>query len=257
MSSPAQPILEVRDLAFGYADQVVLEGCNVSVRRQERLAIVGTSGCGKSTLLRLVLGLLRPAAGSIRFAGRDIPRLSGSELRSVRREIGMVFQSAALISSLTVHDNLALPLNELTETPPAEVDRIVDEKLHLVGLADTKAKLPSELSGGMRKRVGIARALVMDPKMVLFDEPGSGLDPVGAAVVDELIVALSEASTTCIIVTHNLTSAFRIATRVAMLHDGAILEEGEPAVFRRSKNPIVRQFVDGEPHGPLSQGAGT
>lgn len=257
MNPPAQAILEVRDLAFRYGGQRVLDGCSLSVQPRERLAVVGTSGCGKSTLLRLILGLLRPAAGSIRFAGRDIAQLNGSDLNAVRREIGMVFQSAALISSLSVRDNLALPLAELTEQPPAEVDRIVDEKLRLVGLPDTKAKLPSELSGGMRKRVGIARALVMDPKLILFDEPGTGLDPVGAALIDELIVALSEDSTTCVIVTHNLTSAFRIATHVAMLHDGAILEEGVPAEFRRSKNPIVRQFVAGEAHGPLSQGAGT
>lgn len=256
MSPEDDTILEVSDLTFRYDDRVILDHCSFSVRRQERLAIMGTSGCGKSTLLRLVLGLIRPVAGSIRLADRDIMKLSGNELNAVRREIGMVFQNAALISSINVRDNLALPLTELTDKSRADVDRIVDEKLRIVGMLDTKTKLPAELSGGMRKRVAIARALVMEPKLILFDEPGSGLDPVGTAVIDRLIVSLSEASTTCVVVTHNLASAFRIATQVAMLHGGAILEAGKPADFRRSQNPIVRQFINGDPEGPLSQGVG-
>jgi phospholipid/cholesterol/gamma-HCH transport system ATP-binding protein len=255
MTSQPEELLAVHDLTFGYGDKAVLRDCTFSVRRQERLAILGTSGCGKSTLLRLVLGLLRPDAGSIRFDERDIVTLAGNELNAVRQKIGMVHQGSALISSINVEDNLALPLTELTDKAPDEIDRIVDEKLRLVGMQDNKTKLPSELSGGMRKRVSIARALVMEPEMILFDEPATGLDPVGTAVIDELIVGLSEASTTCVIVTHNLTSAFRIATRVAMLHDGAILEAAEPAAFRRSENPIVRQFVNGDPNGPLSQSA--
>jgi phospholipid/cholesterol/gamma-HCH transport system ATP-binding protein len=253
MSPPAGELLDVRDLTFRYDEKVVLRNCSFSVRRQERLAILGTSGCGKSTLLRLLLGLLRPDGGTIRFEDRDIAGLPGNELNAVRQKIGMVFQSAALISSINVHENLALPLTELTDKPPEEVDRIVDEKLRMVGMQDTKSKLPSELSGGMRKRVSIARALVMEPQMILFDEPSTGLDPVGTALIDELIMGLSEETTTCIVVTHNLTSAFRIATRVAMLHDGAILEEGRPDDFRRSTNPIVHQFVNGDPKGPLSQ----
>jgi phospholipid/cholesterol/gamma-HCH transport system ATP-binding protein len=256
MSPAGEALLDVSGLTFGYGDRAVLKNCSFSVRRQERLAILGTSGCGKSTLLRLILGLIRPASGSIRLADRDITKLTGNELNTVRREIGMVHQGAALISSINVEDNLALPLTELTDKPPAEIGAIVDEKLRLVGMLDTKPKLPAELSGGMRKRVSIARALVMEPKLILFDEPGAGLDPVGTAVIDELIVSLGEAATTCVIVTHNLPSAFRIATRVAMLYEGAILEASEPEVFRRSQNPIVRQFVNGDTNGPLTQGAG-
>jgi phospholipid/cholesterol/gamma-HCH transport system ATP-binding protein len=255
MSASADELLGVRDLTFGYGDKTVLEKCSFSVGRGERLAILGTSGCGKSTLLRLVLGLLRPDSGSIRFADRDIVTLAGNELNSLRRRIGMVHQGSALISSINVRENLALPLTELTDKPPDDVERIVDEKLRLVGMQDTKTKLPSELSGGMRKRVSIARALVMEPQMILFDEPGTGLDPVGTAMIDELIMRLGEASTTCVVVTHNLASAFRIATRVAMLHDGNILEDAEPDAFRRSENPIVRQFVNGDPNGPLSGSA--
>jgi phospholipid/cholesterol/gamma-HCH transport system ATP-binding protein len=198
--------------------------------------------------------LIHPQSGSIRFAERDIAALSGDELNTVRTRMGMVFQSAALISSIDVGENLALPLTELTDKRPEEIDRIVDEKLALVGMKDAKAKLPSELSGGMRKRVGIARALVLEPELVLFDEPAAGLDPVATALIDELIVRLRGHDTTCLVVTHNLESAFRIATRLAMLHDGAILEEGPPDAFRATKNPIVRQFLDGDPEGPLSDG---
>jgi len=247
-------LLEVRDLAFGYDGKPILRDLSLSAAPHETLAVLGTSGCGKSTLLRLILGLLKPGSGSIRFDDRDIAKLEGSELNEVRQKMGMVFQSAALISSIDVGANLALPLAELTDKRQDEIDRIVDEKLSLVGMKDAKAKLPAALSGGMRKRVGIARALVMGPKLVLFDEPGSGLDPVAAALIDELIVGLREHDTTCLVVTHNLQSAFRIATRMAMLHEGAILEEGTPDEFRTSKNPIVRQFLDGDPEGPLSEG---
>jgi phospholipid/cholesterol/gamma-HCH transport system ATP-binding protein len=251
----AAPLLEVRDLAFSFGEKVVLRDVDLSAARGERLAVMGTSGSGKSTLLRLILGLIAPRSGSIRFVDCDIARLSGHELNAVRRRIGMVFQNSALVSSLSVRDNLALPLTELTDKSRAEVDEIVDAKLSLVGMEAVKRKLPSELSGGMRKRVGIARALVMEPKLILFDEPGSGLDPVATAQIDELIVRLSEDATTCIVVTHNLTSAFRIATRMAMLHEGAILEEGPPEAFRGSDNPIVRQFITGATDGPLGQEA--
>jgi len=252
MSGDADAVLDIRDLTFGYGDKTVLKNFSLRAGRKERLAILGTSGCGKSTLLRLILGLIRPEAGSIRFENRDIAKLSGKELNAARRRIGMVYQGAALISSINVEENLALPLTELTDKPPDEVGKIVDEKLELVGMKETKAKLPAELSGGMRKRIGIARALVMEPELVLFDEPAAGLDPVATALIDDLIVRLSERSTTCIVVTHNLASAFRIATRMAMLYDGAILEQGVPDAFRRSENPIVRQFIDGDPDGPLS-----
>jgi len=253
MSNGEPELLDVRDLDFRYADTVVLQGCSFTVRPRERLAILGASGGGKSTLLRLVLGLLQPDAGSIRFGDRDIAKLTGQELNAVRQEMGMVFQSAALISSISVAKNLALPLRELTDRSRSEIATIVDEKLAMVGMEDVKEKLPSELSGGMRKRVAIARALVLEPKLVLFDEPASGLDPVATSEIDELIVGLSEAKTSCVVVTHNLASAFRIATRVALLHEGAILEVGTPEELQRSKNPVVRRFLNADSRGPLAR----
>jgi phospholipid/cholesterol/gamma-HCH transport system ATP-binding protein len=256
MSAPAEEILAARDLTFRYDGKTILDGCSFSVRRSERLVIIGTSGSGKSTLLRLILGLIRPDSGSIRFEDHDIASLSPQDLNALRRRIGMVFQSAALISSLSVAENLALPLRELTDGTDEEIDRIVDEKLDLVGMRATKPRLPGELSGGMRKRVGLARALALEPEMILFDEPSAGLDPVAASVIDDLIVRLSkETSATCIVVTHNMDSAFRVGDRVAMLHQGKILAEGTSDEIRGSADPIVRQFVAGDANGPLSKEA--
>ena len=240
------PLLEVRDVAFRYDGKPVLKGCSFDVSRGERLAIIGASGSGKSTILRLILGILRPDSGTVRFEERDLAGLRVEELNAARQKIGMVFQGAALISSLTVEENLALPLKELTEKPSREIAEIVDAKLGLVGMSKTKEKLPGELSGGMRKRIGVARALVLQPSLILLDEPTSGLDPVGSAEIDELILKLGdETDAACVVVTHNMASAFRIATRMAMLHDGSVLEDGPPESFRDSKNPVVRQFVEG------------
>ena len=258
MSAPAANHLEVRDLGFRYGSTAVLEQCSFSVKKQERLIIMGSSGSGKSTLLRLILGLIRPDSGSIHFDDRDIAALSPEELSAVRKRIGMVYQSAALISSLTVSENLALPLKELTDSAPDTIEKTVDEKLALVGMQATKARLPSELSGGQRKRIGLARALVLEPELILFDEPSSGLDPVNASLIDELIVSVSdETKASCIVVTHNMPSAFRIATRMAMLHEGRVLEENAPEKFRQSKNPVVHQFITGDPQGPLTEEHGT
>jgi len=240
------PLLEVRDVDFRYNGKPVLQGCSFDVSRGERLAIIGASGSGKSTILRLILGILRPDAGTLRFEERDLAGLRVEELNAARQKIGMVFQGAALISSLTVEENLALPLKELTDKTAREIGEIVDRKLGLVGMEETKDKLPEELSGGMRKRIGVARALVLEPELVLFDEPSSGLDPVATSEIDELILKLSEETeAACVVVTHNMESAFRIATRMAMLHEGAVLEDGPPEAFRNSKNPIVRRFVAG------------
>jgi phospholipid/cholesterol/gamma-HCH transport system ATP-binding protein len=254
MNAPTATHLEVRDLGFHYESATVLDHCSFSVKPQERLIIMRSSGSGKSTLLRLILGLIQPGTGSIRFDDRDIADLSSEELNALRGKIGMVYQSAALISSLSVRDNMALPLKELTESTPEEIEKIVDEKLALVGMQDTKAQLPSELSGGMRKRIGLARALVLEPELILFDEPSSGLDPVNASLIDELIVDVCDKTkASCIVVTHNMPSAFRIATRMAMLHNGRVLEEDAPETFRQSKNAIVHQFITGDPKGPLTQ----
>jgi phospholipid/cholesterol/gamma-HCH transport system ATP-binding protein len=233
----------------------VLEGVSLQVEPLDRLVIMGQSGSGKSTILRLILGILRPTSGSIFFKQFEISRLNRRKLQQVRTQIGMVYQYSALLSSRNVRDNVALPLEELTTKTREEIDRIVDEKLELVGMLDAKNEMPSELSGGMRKRVSLARALVMEPELILFDEPSAGLDPVIATVIDELIISLTEKSITSIIVTHEMDSAFRIATRMAMLYQGKIIEQGEAEEFKQSQNPVVRQFLSGSTEGPILEGS--
>jgi phospholipid/cholesterol/gamma-HCH transport system ATP-binding protein len=245
-------VVELRNVDLSFAEKQVLREVSISVGRQERLVIIGQSGAGKTTILRLVLGILKPTSGAVFFQQHELSRLTPQQLQKARTRIGMVYQDAALLSSNTVRENLVLPLQELTDKTPGEIDRIVDEKLDMVELAGTENLLPYELSGGMRKRVGIARALVMEPELILFDEPTQGLDPVVSAVIDKLIVDLTERQkATSIIVTHLMDSAFRIATRMAMLHRGEIIEQGSPAHMRASKHPVLVQFLNGQIEGPI------
>ncbi len=247
------PIVALRGIDLSLGGHAILRKLDLEVRRGERMVILGQSGAGKSTLLRLIMGVLRPNAGRVWFAGYDLSRISQARLNALRSRIGMVYQSSALISSLNVRDNLALPLEELTRRSPREIDRIVAEKLAMVGMEETEPLFPDELSGGMRKRVAIARALVMEPDLLLFDEPSAGLDPVISSVIDRLIIDLSDkAHVTSIVVTHELDSAFHIATRMAMLYQGRIVEEDNPERFRRKKNPVIVQFIGGHLDGPLS-----
>src|SRR3977135_821050 len=205
MSAPTPPVVELRDVRLQFGEKKVLDGVSLGVEPLDRLVIMGQSGSGKSTILRLILGILRPNAGEIFFKQFEITRLPERKLQQVRRDIGMVYQYSALLSSRTVRENVGLPLEELTDKSRKEIDKIVDQKLELVGMKDARDQLPSELSGGMRKRVSLARALVMEPELILFDEPTAGLDPVMASVIDELIISLSEKSkATCVIVTHEM-----------------------------------------------------
>src|SRR5256885_683800 len=256
MSEKTPHMIELRDVEMQFEEKKVLDGCSLSVEPEERLVIMGQSGSGKSTILRLILGILQPDAGSIFFKQFEITRLKRRKLQQVRRHMGMVYQYSALLSSRNVRDNIALPLEELTDKSSKEIDKIVDEKLELVGMKDAKDLMPSELSGGMKKRISLARALVMEPELILFDEPTAGLDPVIASVIDELIISLSEKSkVTSITVTHEMDSAFRIATRMGMLYQGKIIEEAEPEKFKQSKNPVVAQFLSGSTEGPILEGS--
>jgi phospholipid/cholesterol/gamma-HCH transport system ATP-binding protein len=249
-------MVELREVHMQFEEKKVLAGVSLDVQPQERLVIMGQSGSGKSTILRLILGILRPDSGTIFFKRFEINRLQRRKLQQVRQRIGMVYQYSALLSSLTVHENVALPLQELTDKSRSEIDRIVDEKLELVGMQDARDLLPDQLSGGMRKRVALARALVLEPELILLDEPSAGLDPVIASVVDELIISLTEKSkVTSITVTHEMESAFRIATRMAMLYEGKIIEEGEPQTIKQSTNPVIAQFLSGSTEGPILEGS--
>jgi phospholipid/cholesterol/gamma-HCH transport system ATP-binding protein len=253
---PPPPVVELRDVYLEFDEKKVLEGVSLLVEPLDRLVIMGQSGSGKSTILRLILGILSPTTGSVFFKQFEISRLRHRKLQQIRTQIGMVYQYSALLSSRTVRDNVALPLEELTTKRRKEIDQIVDEKLNLVGMIEAKHQMPSELSGGMKKRVSLARALVMDPELILFDEPSAGLDPVISSVIDELIISLTEKSkVTSVIVTHEMDSAFRVATKMAMLYQGKIIEAGEPEQFKQSENPVVAQFLSGSTEGPILEGS--
>ena len=256
MTAATPPVVELRDIRLQFEDKKVLDGVSLSVEPLDRLVVMGQSGSGKSTILRLILGILQPTRGSVFFKQFEVSRLPRRKLQKIRTQIGMVYQYSALLSSRNVRDNIALPLEELTKKSRAEIDKIVDEKLELVGMSDVKNQMPSELSGGMRKRVSLARALVMEPELILFDEPSAGLDPVISSVIDELIISLTERSqVTSVIVTHEMDSAFRIGTKMAMLYQGKIIEMAETEQFKRSRNPVVMQFLSGSTEGPILEGS--
>ena len=254
--SGSAPIVELDDVRLAFGENRILCGVDLSLSQGERLVVLGQSGGGKSTLLRLILGILKPNQGSVKFKGLVVSRMGRRDLNKMRQKIGMVYQNSALISSLNVRDNLALPLEELTDKPAQEIDELVMQKLEMVGMADARDKMPGELSGGMRKRVGLARGIMMDPELILFDEPSAGLDPVISSVIDELIIGLSEKiGATSIIVTHEMESAFRIGTRMAMLFKGEIIAEDTPDNFRDHPHPVVAQFISGATEGPILEGS--
>lgn len=245
-------MIEVTDLVRKFGDRTVLNGVSFTVQKGETVVIMGGSGCGKSTLLRHLIGSLRPSSGSIRLFGEEITGLSERQLAPLRERFGMLFQTGALLASQTVAENVALPLwQHRRELGAGAVEKIVREKLALVGMAGFENHKPAEISGGMKKRVGLARALALDPELLFSDEPTSGLDPIMTAVVDQLTRELTRRlGMTAVVVTHDMTSAFRISTRMIMLgggkRQGTIIATGTPEEIRAHPDPDVQQFINGE-----------
>jgi len=241
-------VIKVEGLRKSFRGQQVLRGVDLEVPTGSITVIIGRSGGGKSVFLKHLIGLLRPDSGRIEVAGVDLSRLSGRALDEVRKRYGVVFQGGALFDSMTCRENVAFPLREKLSLPVPEIDKRVDTALGRVGLAGIGTKYPEEVSGGMRKRVAMARALVTEPEIVFFDEPTTGLDPMLVNAIHRLIRELHRASRfTAVIVSHEIPEIFEIADRVGMLHEGRIVEIGPPEVIQNSKNPIVQQFIRGEP----------
>jgi len=242
-----EPLISIRNLQTHYGTRQILKNINLDIYRGETMVILGRSGCGKSTLLRHVVGLAKPSSGEIIIKGRDIAKLSEEEMTPVLRKVGMLFQGAALFNSMTVGDNVAMPLREHTKLEPSTVKIMMRMKLESVGLGGFEDFMPAQLSGGMKKRAGLARAIAMDPEILFCDEPSAGLDPVVAVGIDQLIIKLNQAlKMTIVVVTHELSSVFLIADRIAMLHSGNVLAIGTPEELRANPDPIIQQFLNRE-----------
>lgn len=235
-----------------FDSNVILKDVNLEIYRGEIFAIVGMSGCGKSTLLKHMIGSIKPDSGSVFVFGSDINNIASGKFELIKKKCAMLFQFGALFDSMTIFDNVSLPLVEHTDFEPKIIEAIVQNKLELVGLKGFELFMPGELSGGMKKRVALARSLVLDPEIIFYDEPTSGLDPIGAAAISKLINDLSKKlSVTSVVVSHDMNSVFKIADRIAMLHDGNIIEVDATDKVKNSKHPVVRQFIDGVVEGPI------
>jgi phospholipid/cholesterol/gamma-HCH transport system ATP-binding protein len=246
--------IRIHDLHKSFGSKVVLDGVNIDVAPAESLVIIGGSGTGKSVLLKHIIGLLKPDSGTVEVGGTAVETLGNRQITKFRRKFGMAFQEGALFDSMTVWQNVAFPLQRLTKKSHQEIDDRVEECLSMVRLEGVGKKLPSQLSGGMRRRVGFARAVAHQPEILLFDEPTTGLDPITTALIDEIIKDLSDRlKTTSVTITHDMESAYRIADRIAMLHQGKIIAEAPPEEFKRLEDPRVQQFIHGRADGPLSE----
>lgn len=253
-AQPAGPMISLRDLRVSYTGREILHGITFDVERGETLVILGGSGSGKSTLLRTLVGLEKPSSGEVWIRGKNFAAISEDERDEIRKHLGMSFQGGALFGSMTVGENVALPLQEHTKLEPSTVEIMVRLKLDQVGLSGFENFLPSQLSGGMKKRAAVARALAMDPEILFFDEPSAGLDPIIAAGIDHLILELKKAfRMTIIVVTHELASAFLIADRMVLINKGDLIAMGTVQEMQNSKHPRVRQFLDRVPEPAVAQ----
>jgi len=248
-------MIEIINLCKHFNGHKVLDNLNLNIHTGETIVIIGRSGCGKSVLLKHIIGLLRPDSGQVLIDNKDVTKMDEKELGSVRMKFGMLFQGAALFDSLSVFENVAFGMIEHMNVSKSEMAKRVKESLALVGLKGIEDKKPAELSGGMKKRVGLARAICIRPHHVLYDEPTTGLDPIMADSINDLIVELhNKLKVTSIAVTHDMVSAYKIADRIAMLYNGKIIAVGTPEEIKNTKDPIVKQFITGAGKGPITEG---
>ncbi|MCD6093860.1 MAG: ABC transporter ATP-binding protein [Candidatus Omnitrophica bacterium] len=246
-------MIKIRNLRKSFGEHLILDNLNLDVRRGETMVIIGRSGCGKSVLLKHIVGILKPDRGEIFVNGENIVNLDRKRLSELRMKIGVLFQEGALFDSLTVGENVGFLLLEHSKKSRREIfEKYVREKLAMVGLSGVEDLRPAELSGGMKKRVGLARAICANPELILYDEPTTGVDPIMAAVINDLIRKLhNQLKVTSVAVTHDIKSAYKIADRIAMLYQGKIIEVGTPREIKNSSNPVIQQFIKGEKEGPI------
>ena len=240
-------LIELRNLHKRFGSLVVLDGVSLSIPEGQSLVIIGASGTGKSVLLKHIVGLLKPDAGEVWYDGKRLDTLGERQLDPIRKELGFLFQQGALFDSFTVEENVAFPLREHTNMSSAELARVVAEKLAMVGLPQTAQKMPAQLSGGQRKRIALARAIALNPRVILYDEPTTGLDPIRSDVINELILKLQrELQITSLTVTHDMHSAFKVGDRIVMLHEGKVIFDGTPEEMRQNQEPRICNFIAGE-----------
>lgn len=247
-------MIEIKNLSKSFHSHKVLDQLNLTIQTGETMVVIGRSGVGKTVLLKNIIGLLKPDSGQVLIDGQDITKLEDKELDKIRLKFGMLFQGSALFDSLTVRENVGFSLKEHTRQTDKQIDQRVKEALDLVGLAGIESLMPAELSGGMKKRVGFARAICMRPDIILYDEPTTGVDPIMADATNELIMKLHDRlKITAIAVTHDMTSAYKIADRIAMLYNGKIIAIGTPQQIKKTTDPVVHQFITGEAWGPITR----
>ncbi|MEK6759039.1 MAG: ABC transporter ATP-binding protein [Deltaproteobacteria bacterium] len=245
-------MIKIINLRKSFGDKKVLDGVDLEIEKGKITVIIGRSGEGKSVLIKHIIGLLKPDSGQILLDDQDITAMSERDFHEVLKRFGMLFQGAALFDSMTVSENVGFALKEHTDMNDEDILKVVSEKLRRVGLVNVENMMPSDLSGGMKKRVGLARAIVMDPEIVLFDEPTTGLDPIMSDSVADLVLETQRAlKTTYILITHDIPFSYKIADKIAMLHEGRIIEQGTVEELKASVNPIIRQFLEGRAQGPI------